>query len=119
MFYQLYEFNHAALQPFRAAAEAVKLLYTSPINPFSQTTAGRSIAVDPRYIPLGAPVWLDLDRAEADGLWIAQDTGGAIKGPGRVDIYVGHGKQADAMAPLQWSDGKLYLLVKKVPPRER
>lgn len=44
MFYQLYEFNHAALQPFRAAAEAVKLLYTNPINPLSQTTAGRSIA---------------------------------------------------------------------------
>jgi poly(3-hydroxybutyrate) depolymerase len=44
MFYQLYEFNHAALQPFRAAAEAVKLLYSNPINPFSQTAAGRSIA---------------------------------------------------------------------------
>jgi poly(3-hydroxybutyrate) depolymerase len=44
MFYQLYEFNHAALQPFRVAAEAVKLLYTNPINPFSQTVAGRSVA---------------------------------------------------------------------------
>lgn len=44
MFYQLYELNHAALQPFRAAAEAVKLLYTNPINPLSQTAAGRSIA---------------------------------------------------------------------------
>src|SRR3546814_2839813 len=42
-----------------------------------------SAAVDPRFVPLGAPVWLDLDRDEADGLWIAQDTGGAIKGANR------------------------------------
>jgi poly(3-hydroxybutyrate) depolymerase len=44
MFYQLYELNHAALQPYRAYADAVKLFYSHPLNPFSQTTVGRSIA---------------------------------------------------------------------------
>src|SRR3546814_7152204 len=38
-----------------------------------------SVAADPKYVPLGAPVFLSLDRAEPNGLWIAQDTGGAIK----------------------------------------
>ena len=37
-----------------------------------------SVAADPNFVPLGAPVFLVLDRAEANGLWIAQDTGGAI-----------------------------------------
>src|SRR3954451_5944982 len=44
MFYQLYEFNHAALQPARAYADAVRLLYSNPLNPFSHTQAGRSVA---------------------------------------------------------------------------
>ncbi len=44
MFYQLYELNHAALQPSRAIADAVRLLYTHPLNPLAQTTVGRSIA---------------------------------------------------------------------------
>ena len=44
MFYQLYELNHAALQPYRALADAVKLFYSHPLNPASQTTFGRSIA---------------------------------------------------------------------------
>jgi poly(3-hydroxybutyrate) depolymerase len=44
MFYQLYEMNHAAVQPFRAYADAVKLFYTNPLNPFSHTHWGRSVA---------------------------------------------------------------------------
>ncbi len=44
MFYQLYEMNHAAVQPFRAYADAVRLLYSNPLNPFSHTPWGRSIA---------------------------------------------------------------------------
>jgi poly(3-hydroxybutyrate) depolymerase len=44
MFYQLYEINHAALQPLRAYADSMKLLYTNPLNPFSHTPWGRSIA---------------------------------------------------------------------------
>jgi poly(3-hydroxybutyrate) depolymerase len=44
MFYQLYELNHAALQPYRAFADAVHLFYTHPLNPFARTTFGRSVA---------------------------------------------------------------------------
>lgn len=44
MFYQLYEMNHAAMQPARLYADAVRLLYTNPLNPFSHTHWGRSVA---------------------------------------------------------------------------
>lgn len=44
MFYQFYEWNHAALQPWRAYAEATRLLYQNPLNPLSQTPFGRSVA---------------------------------------------------------------------------
>ncbi|PKA39271.1 polyhydroxyalkanoate depolymerase [Rhizobium sullae] len=44
MFYQLYELNHAAMAPFRAAADAMRLVYANPLNPFSQTPYGRAIA---------------------------------------------------------------------------
>jgi len=44
MFYQLYEWNHAALQPARAMADAGRLFYESPLNPLSRTPIGRSMA---------------------------------------------------------------------------
>ena len=57
-----------------------------------------SIAVDVKFIPLGAPVWLSLDRAEPNGIWIAQDTGGAIKGANRIDTFWGAGDRARVIA---------------------
>jgi len=44
MFYQFYEMNHAALQPARALADATRMLYSNPLNPFSHTAWGRSVA---------------------------------------------------------------------------
>ncbi|QDZ02162.1 polyhydroxyalkanoate depolymerase [Nitratireductor mangrovi] len=44
MFYQFYEWNHAAIQPFRAVADATRLFYTNPLNPLSHTSLGRSTA---------------------------------------------------------------------------
>ena len=44
MFYQLYELSHAAMSPWRAAADAMRLAYTNPLNPISQTPAGRTLA---------------------------------------------------------------------------
>jgi len=44
MFYQLYEMNYAALQPFRAISDATRILYTNPLNPWSHTPIGRMIA---------------------------------------------------------------------------
>jgi membrane-bound lytic murein transglycosylase A len=57
-----------------------------------------TVAADPKYVPLGAPVHLVLDRADANGLWVAQDTGGAIKGPNRFDTFWGAGEAAVAAA---------------------
>lgn len=91
----------------------------------------RSIAVDPAYFPLGALAFFTTMSPQADktGRLLGQsptarfafalDTGGAIKSPGRIDIYAGHGAQAEATARGQWADGKLWFLVKKLPPRER
>ena len=42
MFYQFYELNHAALQPARAYADAMKFIYSSPLNPFAATPFGRT-----------------------------------------------------------------------------
>lgn len=63
-----------------------------------QVEAGSSVAADPKFIPLGAPLFLSMDRAEPNGLWIAQDTGGAIKGANRFDTFWGAGDQAQIIA---------------------
>ena len=57
-----------------------------------------SVAADPQFVPLGAPVYLTSERQEANGLWIAQDTGGAIKGPNRFDTFWGAGDDAELIA---------------------
>ena len=75
--------------------------------------AGSSVATDPAFIPLGAPVWLDVDRAEADGLWIAQDTGGAIKGANRFDTFWGNGPEARLIAGGMSSRGQALILLPK------
>lgn len=72
-----------------------------------------SIAADPKFVPLGAPVWLDLDRGEADGLWIAQDTGGAIKGANRFDTFWGAGEDARRIAGGMQGKGEALLLLPK------
>ncbi len=92
---------------------------------------GRSVAVDPSVIPLGALLYFSAPspRVDESGSLLGQyptsrfatalDTGGAIKGPGRIDIYVGHGKRARMIAHNQWSHGKLYVLLRKPPPPDR
>lgn len=72
-----------------------------------------SVAADPRFVPLGAPVWLDLDRDEADGMWIAQDTGGAIKGANRFDTFWGAGKEARSIAGGMSGRGEALILLPK------
>jgi len=72
-----------------------------------------SVAADPAFVPLGAPVWLDLDRDEADGLWIAQDTGGAIKGANRFDTFWGAGPDARRIAGGMSARGSALLLLPK------
>lgn len=72
-----------------------------------------SVAADPAFVPLGAPVWLDMDRGEADGLWIAQDTGGAIKGANRFDTFWGAGADAREIAGGMSARGTALLLLPK------
>lgn len=86
-------------------------------------TSGRSLAVDPLYIPLGLPIWVELEKhipkeisLYSHRLFIAQDTGGAIKGPVRSDIYVGSGKEAGNIAGKILCKGHSVLLVPKEKP---
>ena len=79
-------------------------------------TPGRSLAVDPRTLPLGAPVWVAADYQDGTGhpfrrLMIAQDTGGAIRGAVRGDVFWGHGDTARALAGPMKATGRLYLLL--------
>ena len=82
-----------------------------------QLTSGRSLAVDRRYHPMGAPVWVSIPEGQAGlrngvkRLYIAQDTGGAIRGPVRGDIYVGSGPQAGATAGRLNVMGEMVVLV--------
>ena len=76
-------------------------------------TRENSVAVDPKYVPYGAPVYLDLDRDIADGLWVAQDTGGAIKGANRFDTFWGAGDDAREIAGGMTGRGTALILVPK------
>jgi membrane-bound lytic murein transglycosylase A len=80
-------------------------------------TAGRSLAVDRRAIPLGAPVFLasTFPRSETrlQRLMMAQDTGGAIKGAVRGDFFWGSGPQAGAQAGRMRQVGKMWVLLPK------
>jgi membrane-bound lytic murein transglycosylase A len=83
-------------------------------------TAGRSIAIDPKFIPLGAPVFLStthpLSNQALDRLVMAQDTGGAILGPVRADIFWGLGPDAGELAGRMKQKGRLWVLLPKDYP---
>lgn len=79
-------------------------------------TAGRSIAVDRRYIPLGAMMWLDTvdpDNLPLRKIVFAQDIGSAIKGVIRGDYFWGHGEKALQKAGRMNSSGTYFLLAPK------
>jgi membrane-bound lytic murein transglycosylase A len=82
-------------------------------------TPRRSLAVDPDHIPLGSPVWLATRLPAADHsdreptfrrLVFAQDTGGAINGAVRADLFTGQGLPAEWLAGRMKQDGQLYML---------
>ena len=74
-------------------------------------TPEATVAADPEFVPLGAPVLLSLDRAEPNGLWVAQDTGGAIKGANRFDTFWGAGERARGIAGGMSARGSALLLL--------
>ncbi|MGE3623610.1 MAG: murein transglycosylase A [Bdellovibrionales bacterium] len=80
----------------------------------------RSLAVDPAYIPLGVPLWLATQNGDGKPirrLVIAQDTGGAIKGAVRGDVFWGAGTEAEAEAGTMQSRGRYFLLLPKTDAR--
>jgi membrane-bound lytic murein transglycosylase A len=85
-------------------------------------TPGRSLAVDPAFLPLGVPVFLETTWPGSDRplrrLLVAQDTGSAIKGPLRGDFFWGSGEPALAEAGRMKQSGKVYILLPK-PVAER
>ena len=72
-----------------------------------------TVATDAKFVPLGAPVFLTLDRTEASGLWVAQDTGGAIKGANRFDTFWGAGAYAETTAGGMSAKGQALILLPK------
>ncbi|GGD58705.1 murein transglycosylase A [Aurantiacibacter arachoides] len=83
-----------------------------PLGSIGVPVVGQSsVAVDPKFVPYGAPVVLELDRDQADGLWVAQDTGGAIRGPNRFDTFWGAGAQAREIAGGMSGRGQALVLL--------
>lgn len=86
-------------------------------------TAGRSLAIDRTLLPYGAPIWLESEPPIEGGegisgqglkrLMIAQDTGGAIRGAVRGDVFWGYGSQAEWNAGHMKSDGRYWILLPK------
>jgi membrane-bound lytic murein transglycosylase A len=85
-------------------------------------TPERSLAVDRKYIPLGVPLWLQATAPSGQPgqsdtklhrLMIAQDTGGAIRGPVRGDVFWGYGARAEEIAGRMNNRGQYYLLLPK------
>lgn len=85
-----------------------------PVGALGIPVTGRStVAADPAFVPLGAPVFLSTERPEVGGLWVAQDTGGAIKGANRFDSFWGAGAEARRIAGGMSARGKALLLLPK------
>ncbi|MCE5333246.1 MAG: MltA domain-containing protein [Desulfobacteraceae bacterium] len=88
-------------------------------------TSGRSIATDPKFHPKGALAFLISEKPEYGasgqvgkwerfGRWVLnQDTGGAIKGPGRIDLFCGTGAAAERVAGPMKQSGQLHYFIKK------
>lgn len=79
-------------------------------------TPQASLAIDRSLLPLGAPMWVDVqDPLAPETRWrrlmIAQDTGGAIRGPVRGDVFWGAGAEAEARAGVMKSRGRYWLLL--------
>ncbi len=101
-------------------------VYLRPIGPLPNNqgapgslgvplTAGRSLAVDNAYIPLGTPVFISttdpITNTPIQRLTIAQDTGGGIKGATQADLFFGAGPDAEATAGSMHQSGTLYMLL--------
>jgi membrane-bound lytic murein transglycosylase A len=89
-----------------------------------ELTAGRSLAIDDAFLPYGVPVWIDsmapavpplgrapMPPAPLRRLVVAQDTGGAITGPVRGDLFLGPGREAEELAGRMKQEVRFWLLL--------
>jgi membrane-bound lytic murein transglycosylase A len=77
-------------------------------------TPGASIAIDPKFHALGVPIFIATQTADGQklaNLFVAQDTGGAIRGPARADIFFGFGQSAEELAGRMKAAGHIYVLL--------
>jgi len=83
-------------------------------------TPGRSLAVDRAFIPMGVPMYIattdPVDNKPYRRLLLAQDTGGAIKGAVRADIFYGWGPEAETKAGLMKGSGQAWVLLPRAAP---
>jgi membrane-bound lytic murein transglycosylase A len=84
-------------------------------------TPGRSLAVDPTFVPLGLPIWLDTTdplnpEQPLRRVVVTQDTGSAIKGPVRGDLFWGFGEIAAAKAGAMKQQGRYFILLPRKAP---
>lgn len=113
-----------ALNPSYIFFEELSSLEEGPPGTFKEEvplTALRSLAVDPLYIPLGLPVWINAFDLKSEissffpRLVLAQDTGSAIKGPKRGDLFWGTGEAAGKKAGLLNNAADMILFWPKSP----
>jgi membrane-bound lytic murein transglycosylase A len=91
-----------------------EIIGAGPLGALGLPVTGKaSVATDPMFVPLGAPVLLSMDRADASGIWVAQDTGGAIKGSNRFDTFWGAGEDARATAGGMSARGTAFVFLPK------
>jgi membrane-bound lytic murein transglycosylase A len=76
-------------------------------------TPWRSVAADKTIFPPGALAWMETEKRTVRRFVLVQDEGGAIKGAGRIDYFVGGGKQAEDFAVRFWAPGRFYILLLK------
>lgn len=104
-------FHNPSYVFFREVSEVPA--HRGPLGAMNRSvTKLRSIAVDPAYTPLGAPVWIEKDgKNPLRRLMIAQDTGSAIKGAQRADVFFGTGAAAGRAAGKLRDPGRMVVLL--------
>ncbi|MDI2090014.1 murein transglycosylase A [Commensalibacter oyaizuii] len=107
--------NYVFFKPLNADVTA-----QAPVGAFGiPLTAGRSVAVDKNWVPLGAPLWLEIsmplppnqERHPWKHMVFAHDLGGGITGINRIDLFTGYGRSAEWYAGLMNEKGKIFLLL--------
>ncbi|WP_299728421.1 murein transglycosylase A [uncultured Tateyamaria sp.] len=104
-------FHNPSYVFFREVSEVPAEL--GPLGAMNRSiTTMRTVAIDPAFVPLGAPVWIEKDgRNPLRRLMVAQDTGSAIKGAQRADVFFGTGDRAGRAAGQLRDPGRLMVLM--------